>query len=294
MESSDHLRISAIPTLREPILLAAFAGWNDASQVATFSLTTLLKHWSAQRFADIDPEPFFVFSETRPTISLTPKGGRSLEWPGNTFFAHHSEDSNRDIVLLVGSEPQLRWRTFCDAIVGLADRIDASCLITLGGLLAEIPHTAPVTLTGFASSADVLPQLRNLGVELSSYEGPTGIVGALHDAWRATDRPAISLWGNVPHYISASPNPQVTLALLERLSTLLGLSLPLGVLSREAAEFQARIDEALEENAEAREYVRDLEQQLGEGAAPIPAPELIEQLEEFLRGRPPDGGNGLE
>lgn len=294
MSPNENLRFRHVPELREPVLLAAFAGWNDASQAATFALASLLNLWSAREFADIDPETFFVFTETRPTVTITPQGQRALRWPGNHFFAYQMEGSDRDIVLLVGTEPQLRWRAFCDSILQVADAVNASCLITLGGLLAEVPHTAPPGVSGFASSEHILPQLRTLGIELSSYEGPTGIIGALHEAWDKTGRPAMSLWGSVPHYISASPNPNVSLALLQRLGSLLGMSLPLTALTREAAAFQGRIDEALEDNPEARQYVRDLEEQLEGESVPSPGPELMEQLEEFLRRRRPDDGHAPE
>jgi proteasome assembly chaperone (PAC2) family protein len=288
MSPREYVQFSSTPELREPIILVAFAGWNDASQVATFSLTTLLTLWGAQKFAEIDPETFFVFTETRPTVTITPAGQRGVQWPANAFFAHRMEGSDRDIVLMIGTEPQLRWRGFCDTVLEVANKVNASCLVTLGGLLAEVPHTAPPSVSGFASSPHILPQLQSLGIELSAYEGPTGIVGALHDAWEGTGRPAMSLWGSVPHYISASPNPHVSLALLQRLSSLLGITLPLAALGREAASFQSRIDEALEDNPEALQYVHDLEAQHEGDTVPSPGPELMEQLEEFLRRRRPD------
>lgn len=287
MSPREHVRFSSVPELREPVILAAFAGWNDASQAATFAVTTLLNLWNARQFAEIDPEIFFVFTETRPTVTITPAGQRGLHWPVNNFFAHRADDAERDIVLMVGTEPQLRWREFCDSILEVADRTNASCLITLGGLLAEVPHTAPPSVSGFASSPHILPQLQQLGIELSGYEGPTGVIGALHEAWDKTGRPAMSLWGSVPHYISAAPNPHVSLVLLQRLASLLGITLPLTPLAREAASFQHRIDEALEDNPEALQYVRDLEEQIEGGTVPSPGPELMEQLEEFLRRRRP-------
>jgi proteasome assembly chaperone (PAC2) family protein len=288
MNAQHHIRWHATPTLRSPILIAAFAGWNDAAQVATFASTSLLRFWDGQHVADIDAEEFFDFSETRPLISLTPSGERSIEWPANGFFAAHIDSMDHDVLILVGTEPQLRWRTFCGALIEVAQRFDASCLITLGGLLAEVPHTITPQVSGFATTPTLLPRLRNLGVDTSTYEGPTGIVGTLHDAWQATDLPAISLWGSVPHYISATPNPQVSLALLQRLAALLGIVLPLGSLEEEASNFRARVDEALAENPEASEYVRELEEQHAGDVPPPPAPDLIRQLEEFLRERRPD------
>ncbi len=288
MEPQEHLQSRELPDLRAPIMLAGFAGWNDAAQVATFSISTLIKTWGAERFAEIDPESFFDFTETRPTISIGSTGQRSLEWPSNYFFSYGMEESDRDLVLLLGTEPQLKWRTFSAAVIGLAEKLEASSLITLGGLLADVPHTLEPRLSGFATPGPFQRQLRKLGIRASSYEGPTGIVGALHDAWRRTGRPAVSLWGNVPHYISATPNPQVSLALLERVVALLKVKLSLTALANQAKAFGTRIDEALAENPEALEYVRQLEQQFGNEPPPAAdAPELIAELENFLRSRRP-------
>ena len=288
MNEDEPLQVANLPELRDPVLLAAFSGWNDASQVATHALTTLVNGWKAERFAHIDSETFFDFTEVRPAISIRPSGQRSLHWPANYFFSHQLAQNQHDVVLLVGTEPQLRWRSFCRCVLDLADRVGASALITLGGLLADVPHTVEPRLTGFASAPDLVPRLRRLGVRLSSYQGPTGIVGALHDAWRTTDRAALSLWGNVPHYISATPNPQISLALLQRVAEVLGISLPLSDLEAEAKSFGTQIDEALVDNPEAMEYVHQLEEQLDTDETPAQdAPELIDELEQFLRSRRP-------
>jgi len=293
MNVDDYMRVGKVPDLRDPIMLAAFAGWNDAAQVATYALTTLLKTWAGQRFADIDPEEFYVFTDTRPTISLDPTGQRGLHWPSNGFFAHALPEAEHDVVLLIGTEPELRWRSFCQGVLSVADRVGASCLVTLGGLLADVPHTLEPRLTGHANESRLLPQLQRLGVKMSSYEGPTGILGALHDAWQSTGRPALGLWGNVPHYISATPNPQVSLALLKRVSSLLNVEMPLSRLETQARSFASQIDEALAENPEALEYVQQLEQHFA-GEAPPPAPELIEELENFLRTTRPSGDDDAE
>jgi proteasome assembly chaperone (PAC2) family protein len=288
----DELRlIGEAPELRAPVLIAGFAGWSDAGQAVTFALQSLVTSWSAHRFAEIDPESFFDFTETRPNISLGPTGQRSLQWPANALYGHRFENHDRDVVLFIGTEPHLRWKTFCRLIVTVARQANVSCLVTLGALLADVPHTRETTLTGFASTHRLLPQLKKMGVRMSTYEGPTGIMGALHDAWRPTNLPAISLWGNVPHYISATPNPQVSLALLRRVSVLLGTPLPVGPLERQARAFSRQVDDALKENPEAQEYVHELEeQQTKEAETPADAPGLIEALEEFLRAkRPPEG-----
>lgn len=291
LTNMEELReIGPLPELREPILLAGFAGWNDAGQAATHALHTLVRSWSAKHVMEIEPETFFDFTETRPMISIGLSGQRELEWPKNSFYVHSMPQAERDVVLLIGTEPNLRWKAFCRMVLEVADRLQVSCLVTLGALLADVPHTMEPRLSGFATTPRLLPQLQRLGVRMSSYEGPTGILGALHDAWLVGDRPALSLWGNVPHYISAAPNPRVSLALLQRVAALLGNKLPLSSLVTQATAFDAQIDEALAENPEALEYVHQLERQYqGETPAPPDAPELIEELEQFLRGkRPPD------
>ncbi len=287
MKVEHYLRVQDLPELREPVLLTAFSGWNDAARVATSALLALCRLDGVLRFADIRSEEFFVFTETRPTISLDPAGQRSVQWPANRFFSYTVPSADHDVVLLIGTEPQLKWETFCRVILSMAERLGVSSLITLGGLLADVPHTLTPRLTGFASDRSLVPQLEKLDVSLSSYEGPTGIVGALHDTWRYTNRPAFSLWGNVPHYISASPNPQISLALLQRVSGLLGTPLPVETLESEAKKFRADIDEAVAQNPEALEYVRQLEAQYASDAAKENTPELLSDLEQFLRSRRP-------
>lgn len=290
----DHplLRIVTRPPLRRPVLIAAFAGWNDAGQSATFALRSLQRSWSAARFAEIDAEEFFDFTETRPLINLGAEGQRRLEWPENAFYYREMPDAETDIVLLIGTEPQLRWRTFCRLITDLAADLDASSLLTCGALLADVPHTVEPRVTGFATTHAQIPELRSLGVRHSSYEGPTGILGALHDAWSTTGRSALSLWSNVPHYISAAPNPQAALALMQRAASLLKLHLPLGPLETQAGAFRLQIDDALNENPEAREYVRQLEANFASENPGPTAPELIEELERYLRTRPPPSESG--
>jgi proteasome assembly chaperone (PAC2) family protein len=289
MAPDPYLRILRLPELRKPFLLAAFAGWNDAGQVATHALMTLVNGWKAEVAADIDPEEFFDFTESRPLISLDSDGQRSLDWPTNVFYGHALPEQEHDVLLLVGTEPQLRWRTFCRTILGVAAQMDACCLVTLGGLLADVPHTIEPRLTGFVNGGESVPSLQRLGMRASSYEGPTGVVGVLHDAWRGTGKPSVSLWGNVPHYISASPNPPIALALLRRLASVLGTEVPLGSLKAQEAAFKTQVEEALAHNAEAMEYVRELEAHFSEEPPPpASGKELIAELEEFLRGRRPE------
>jgi proteasome assembly chaperone (PAC2) family protein len=286
----DHfLDSSDMPELRRPVMLAAFAGWNDAGQAATFALSALRTLWSAKRFAGIDPEEFFDFTESRPLISLTPQGQRSLQWPLNEFYGHQLPDAENDVVLLIGTEPQLKWRSFCRVVRQVAEQLDASCLLTLGALLADVPHTVDPRVIGFSTVPNSAADFETMGITSSNYEGPTGILGVLHDSWRQLDRPAVSLWGNVPHYISASPNPHVALSLLRRALAITKLDVPLQTLESRATAFQAQIDEALNENPDAMEYVQQLEQHFASEHPSAAAPELIDELEKYLRSRrPPD------
>lgn len=287
MEQNELRLIGEFPELRRPVIVAAWAGWNDAGDAATYALRQLNLAWQGTRFAEIEPENFYDFTETRPTINLGTTGQRRVTWPENRFFAHRIEDQERDVVLFIGNEPQLRWQTYCRLMLSVAEQIKASSLITLGALLADVPHTREPTLTGFASNRRLLPQLEKLGVHLSGYEGPTGIVGVMHDTWRATKQPAISLWGNVPHYISATPNPQVALALLRRVGLVLGTTLPTSALENHSRIFARQVEDALKENPEALEYVRQLEEQYVDEDPPQGGPQLFDALEEFLRSNRP-------
>lgn len=286
----ENLRVDAMPALREPVLVAGFGGWNDAANAATYALTSLIAAWTPRRFAEIDPEEYFDFTSTRPTIVLAPDGQRRVQWPSNVFYAQELPETRRDAVLLLGTEPELKWRHFTSIVVDLARELDVSCLITLGGLLADVPHTSPTRLSGFGWPPGLMRQLESHGVELSTYEGPTGIIGALHDAWRGTEKPSMSLWASVPHYISATPNPQASLALLQRLAAILGVSIPRGALEVQAEAFGEKVEEALQENPEAQEYVRQLEEQI-EDSVEAPGPELFDELEDFLRTNRGDGGS---
>jgi proteasome assembly chaperone (PAC2) family protein len=290
MENLPFLAPPSIPELREPIMVAAFGGWNDAANAASFAVETLLRLLGTEVVAEVDPEEFYDFTETRPLIKLTEKESqRSLTWPQNRFFAHHLPGAERDLVLFLGVEPQLKWRGYCTIFTELGAALNASCLVTLGALLAEVPHTIEPRVTGFATGAGGIVDIASLDLEPSSYEGPTGIIGTVHDAWLRTGKPAVSLWGNVPHYVSATPNPSISLALLRRLATVIGVEFPLEALQARSLAFRAQIDEALDENPEAREYVEQLEAGYGTDSPPHAGPELIDALEEYLRrSRPSD------
>jgi proteasome assembly chaperone (PAC2) family protein len=190
----DYLKLDELPELRRPAFIAAFRGWNDAGEAATLALRQLIDNWSAQPFAAIDPEEFFDFTVARPTIRVTEEGQRDLKWPPNSFFYHRRSDSDTDVVLFLGTEPHLKWRAFTETVLDLFRRLDGSRLMTLGALVAATTHTRPAPITGFATEGDLQRRLEKLTITRTRYEGPTGIVGALHDAFRRAEQPAASLW----------------------------------------------------------------------------------------------------
>src|SRR5918911_479 len=206
------------PDLTRPVLVAALPGWDDGAQGAALAAGYLARLWHAERFADVDPEGFFDFQATRPHVALVEGVTRRIDWPETTFFHARPDGLDRDVVLLLGIEPNLRWRTFTELVVSLASDLRIELLITLGALLADVPHTRPAPVTGSATDEQLVERL---GLSASRYEGPTGIVGVLHDACRAAGIPSASLWAAVPHYVSLTPSPRGALALCERLGVVL-------------------------------------------------------------------------
>ncbi len=192
------LRLSERPTLRSPVLITAFRGWNDGGQAATVAAGYLVEQWDATRFADVDPEAFMDFQAVRPTVTLDEGLSRRIEWPENAFYHAAIPGTDRDAVILVGVEPNYRWRAFSDLVIGLAKDVGVDLVVTLGALLADVPHTRPAPVTGAATDPALVEEL---GLQLSRYEGPTGIVGVLHDACRTAGLRSVSLWSAVPHYV---------------------------------------------------------------------------------------------
>ncbi len=294
------------PVLRQPIMILAMAGWNDASSVATTSVRFLIDHWNAKKFAEVDPEEFFNFMRIRPYVKLDGEGNRAISWPETAFHFHADPLLDRDYVLLIGIEPNIHWRTFCEQILSVATALHVTSVLSLGGLGAQVPHTVEARVTGSTTDPSLARQFPDLSVRRSRYEGPTGIVGVLSDMCNRSGIPTASLWGNVPHYISASPNPKVSHGLLRRLSTMYNLGLNLDDLARSGRRFERQVSEALSHNPELAQYVKQLEaaqtdvdppdEQLivsdnddtvGSGELPK-AEDVVRQLEEFLRqGRQP-------
>jgi proteasome assembly chaperone (PAC2) family protein len=287
---AEELRIDRRPELTRPVLVAAFRGWNDGAQAATLAAGYLAKTWGAERFAEVDPEDFFDFQATRPHVSLEEGLTRRIDWPETAFYHARPDGLDRDVVLLLGIEPNLRWRTFGDLVVGLANDLDVELMITLGALLADVPHTRPAPVTGSATDEELVERL---GLSASRYEGPTGIVGVLHDVCRQRGIASASLWAAVPHYVSLTPSPRGALALCERLGTLIGATVDGDELEEAARSYEEQVSEAVASDEETAAYVEELERRADqlEEATELPSGDaLAAELTRFLREREQDGG----
>jgi proteasome assembly chaperone (PAC2) family protein len=263
--------------LRSPILVCAFAGWNDAAGAATTALTTAAESLEAEVIAQVDPEEFFDFQANRPTIRLTEGQTREIEWPGNVLMAATPPGAERDLVLLAGTEPNLRWRTFGDGIAEAAETLGVEMVITLGALIADVAHTLPVPITGLASDEELVERL---DLARSNYEGPTGVVGVVHDACRRRGIASASLWAAVPHYVAAVPNPKAALALLRRLEGLVGVAVDATELEEESETYQSQVSRAVSANPEIEELVERLEE---EQAAQLDVEEELPSGESLAR-----------
>jgi proteasome assembly chaperone (PAC2) family protein len=287
------LKILSRPKLKRPIFIVAFQGWNDGGQGATLAAGYLARLWNAIRFAEIDPEEFFDFQATRPQVSLIDGETRELTWPENAFFHARPEGLNQDVVLLIGVEPNLRWRSFTELVVELARDLGVERVITLGSLLADVPHTRPAPVTASGDDSGAIDQL---DVDASRYEGPTGIVGVVQDACRRAGMKTVSFWAAVPHYVSLTPSPRAALALCERVDQLLGAELDLGELEQAVDSYSESVSEAVAGDEETTTYIEALERQSDSGEPPeeyepdLPSGEsLAAELAKFLRDRENDG-----
>ena len=290
----SELIVSSRPELRSPVLVAAFRGWNDGGQGATLGGGFLAKQWEAEPFAEIDPEYFYDFQAVRPNVSLEVGLTRKLEWPSNTFLHAPIPGLDRDAVILLGVEPNLRWKTYTALVLELVQDLEVELVVTLGSLLADVPHTRPAPVSAAASDPTLVEEL---GVEPSRYEGPTGIVGILLDACRQAELPAVSLWAAVPHYVSLAPSPRAALALSKRLGELLGTEIDVAELEQASEEYAEQVTEAVASDAETAAYVEELERRvdLMEAAEELPSGEsLAAELTRFLREREQNGEDGGE
>jgi proteasome assembly chaperone (PAC2) family protein len=249
------------PALRDPVVIVAFGGWNDAADAATTAVKFLIQRWKPVKIAEIDSEDFFVFTETRPTVHAVDGMHRTITWPSNQFFSYSDLDMSRDVILFLGVEPQLKWKTFCNAFLEVCKRFNASEVVFLGALLADVPHSMAVPISATSTDNIVLERLREMDVRKSHYEGPTGMIGVLHDACYRSKLPSASLWAAAPHYLAATPNIKVTAALLTYLNTYLSLDLDLSDIQSDAVHFEEQITALVAKDPEASAYVHKLEEQ---------------------------------
>jgi proteasome assembly chaperone (PAC2) family protein len=288
---AEELRVHERPELTRPVLIAAFRGWNDGAQAASLAAGYLAKTWGAEQFADVDPEGFFDFQATRPHVSLEEGVTRRIDWPETAFYHARPDGLDRDVVLLLGIEPNLRWRTFTELLVGVARDFEVELMITLGALLADVPHTRPSPVTGSASDEELV---QRLGLSASRYEGPTGIVGVLHDVCKNAGIPSASLWAAVPHYVSLTPSPRAAVALCERLGDLIGVEIDVDELEEAAASYEEQVSEAVASDEETASYVEELERRADqlEESSDLPSGDaLAAELTRFLREREQNGGD---
>jgi proteasome assembly chaperone (PAC2) family protein len=286
----EQLRIEGeLPELRKPSLIAAFRGWNDAGEAATVAVRHLAESWSAKEFASLDPEEFFDFTVNRPMIRIDDEGQRDLRWPANRLFYHKREDADSDVILLIGTEPHLKWRTFVETFRDLFQRLGGARLVTLGALVAATTHTRPAPITGFTTEEDLQARMEGQTIFRSRYEGPTGVIGVLHDCFRRAEQPAASLWVGLPPYLGDTVNPRGALALLEAIDRLFGFVPDLAKLREASAAFEQQVDDALAGNVEMRSYIQEIEKRIDSGISEAavpdfpPAGDLIGDLEAYLR-----------
>ncbi len=283
MDAVDHVRWRTRPTLDRPVLVAAFEGWNDAGDAASGAVRYLIDRYDAELVADIDAEEFFDFTSARPQAEIDDDGVRQIVWPTTDVYAASLPGDTGDVLLMIGAEPQLRWRTFCAQITGLAREMDCRLVVILGALVAEVPHSRPVPVVGTVTD----PALQaELGLQPSTYQGPTGVVGVLSAACREAGLPAASLWAAVPTYVPTAPSPKAVLALLEHTAEVLGTWVPTTDLEIASAAYERQVTELVQEDDETSDYVTQLEERHDAGDDDSGAARsLVEEVERYLRDR---------
>ncbi len=281
-----YLTMEQTPELQSPVAVMAFTGWNDAASAASNAARFVVRRLGARRFASIESEPFYAFTETRPSVRLDSSGQRQLTWPGNEFYYARTPGDAPDYVIGIGAEPNLRWRTFSEECMDLFDTLDVSMVVSLGALIGEASHRRPIGVMGSAADPELAAQL---DLQRSRYEGPTGIVGILHYALQEAKRPSASLWATVPHYITGEQCPPATLAVLQRLERVLGATFDLGELEEAAERFRNQLDTTIAGDPQMRGYLQRLESALAEAEEEavhdtLPeAGDLVGDIEQFLR-----------
>ncbi|WP_415678549.1 PAC2 family protein [Tsukamurella hominis] len=285
------IEVTSFPELDRPVLIAAFEGWNDAGDAASGAVEHLELIWDAKLLTEVDSDDFYDFQVNRPIIKQVDGVTRAVEWPSTTLSVCRPPKADRDVVLLRGTEPNFRWRAFCDQLLTIFAELRIDSVVILGSLLADTPHTRPVPVTGAGYDAD---SAKRFGLEQNRYEGPTGITGVLQDACVRSGFPAVSFWAAVPHYVSQPPNPKATVALLQRVEQALDLAVPLGDLPTRAEAWESSVTEMTEDDEDVADYVRGLEER-GDAEAKdveqhIDADAIAEEFEKYLRRRDPGTG----
>ena len=280
------IELGDVPELRRPVVVAAFEGWNDAGEAASGAIEQLAREWDAEPVAALDPEDYYDFQVNRPTVELGDDGARRIIWPTTRILVARRPHLAQDIVLVDGIEPSMRWRAFVVELLSFAQDVGASMLVSVGALLADVPHTRPIPVTATSQDPDLIGRL---GLEPSHYEGPTGIVGVLADAAGQAGLPALSLWAAVPHYAGGVPSPKATLALLRRIEELLDITVPLSDLPEEAQAWERGVDELADSDSEVADYVKSLEQAKDTADLPEASGEAIaREFERYLQRRRDD------
>ena len=287
------MEIHQIPLLRNPVMVMAFSGWNDAAEGASGAIEHLLSIWREkddeilpQLIADVEPEDFYDFQVNRPQVSIDDSSIRNITWPSTQIFGLEIPSMDRDLVIVTGVEPSMRWKSFTTDLLDLADDLEVSLVVTLGSLLADTPHSRPITVTGTGAHPNIAERL---GVSVSKYEGPTGILGIIQDGCMRRGIDAISLWAAVPHYASASPSPKASLALINSLEDFLDVSFPLGTLQEDADEWEKSVDELAAEDTDVAEYVKALEESKDAAELPdVSGDSIAKEFERYLRTRSND------
>ena len=298
-ECVSDLIIDRRPELRNPLLIAAWAGWSDAGESATGAIRFMLRRWREEPFAHIEADQFYDFTQTRPLVRLD-NGQRVIDWPKNEFTAHRLDGDGPDIIVMQGIEPHMSWHAYTAAVLEICTEFNVSGLVTLGGLLAEVSHLRPVRVTGSSDDTELRELLSVEPRRGGGYDGPTGIITVVNNAAREAGLKTASLWASVPHYVNASPNPKATLALLERLNGAMSLGLRLHDLEVFVARFDAQVAEEVAKNSEMADYARHIEEQQEKiddglvqvsgaqeeqgGSEELPdAQSMVDELERFLR-----------
>jgi len=280
ISGAEFVRCSELPELRSPVLIVAFEGWNDAGDAASTTAHHLIDRWNAELFADIDPEEFFDFTAMRPTVEIIDGFERELHWPDTSFYAARLPSAPFDAIVMLGVEPQMRWRTFCSQILETARVLGAEMVVTLGALLADVPHTRPVQVMG---TADDEATARKLGLQPSNYEGPTGIVGVLHAQARDAGFTVASLWATVPAYVPGATSPKASLALVERLTSMLDVPVYTTDLEIASVAYERQVSELVSEDHETVDFVAELERSYDEESELLESDDLLDEVEQFLR-----------